>query len=94
MPDGNNGNGNDRVPPVAPPPPAPAPGAGRPRRLLGIREVMHITGLGKATIYRMLKKQAQTGEELFPRQRTSSPGRVGWLDSEIQAWIAERPAPE
>jgi prophage regulatory protein len=31
-------------------------------------------------------------QSLFPRRMKLSPGRVGWLKSEIETWIADRAA--
>jgi len=46
------------------------------------------SGIGVSTIYRLVA----AGQ--FPRQRQLSPGRVGWLESEVAAWIASRPKTE
>lgn len=50
------------------------------QRLIRIKEVLHAIGLGRTTLYALVK----TGE--FP-----APRRVGklslWVDSEVQAWI-------
>jgi len=43
-------------------------------------------GLSRTTIWR-LQRRGQ-----FPRQVRLSPNRVGWLESEINAWIAARAA--
>lgn len=47
-------------------------------------EVVALVGLGFTTIWRLEKR----GE--FPARRKLSIGRVGWLHSEVQAWINER----
>jgi len=54
-------------------------------RFLSKPEVLDITGLSHVTQWRMEKR----GE--FPLRRQISPGRVGWLESEILAWIESRP---
>ena len=48
------------------------------------REVQKRTSLSNSTIWRLESR----GE--FPRRRKISPGAVAWLQSEIEAWIAER----
>jgi len=48
---------------------------------LSLREVIKLTSLSKATIYRLMKNS------LFPKQTKLSPRRVGWLESKIQQWI-------
>ncbi len=55
--------------------------------------VCEVTGLSKATIYRLLAR----GE--FPARVKLSPRCVGWRVAEVDAWLAareaasERPAP-
>ena len=60
------------------------------RRILCKDEVVALTGLSSATIYRMVAR----GE--FPRPVQLSPGRTGWRTDEIEEWLASRPytAPE
>lgn len=50
-------------------------------RILRLPEVMQITGLSKATIYRKLKAKQ------FPVQVRPSDSAVGWRDNDIQAWV-------
>lgn len=57
-------------------------------RLLKIREVVTVTSLSRATIYRTIRR----GE--FPDRIKLSPRRVGWPEAEIAAWIqAQRQCP-
>ena len=55
-------------------------------RLLKRQEVVEITGLSLATIYRQMPK----GQ--FPRQVVVSPRGVRWRASEVYAWMKSRPA--
>ena len=55
-------------------------------RFLREREVRQITGLSRSSRWRL----EQLG--LFPRRRAISPGAVAWLESEIEDWVAQRPA--
>ena len=53
-------------------------------RILRLSEVKNRTGLSRSTIYLSI------GNGTFP-QRINLGGRcVGWLESEIDAWIAQR----
>jgi prophage regulatory protein len=52
-------------------------------RYLRSKEVMRITGLSRTTIWR--KERAGT----FPARRRISQNAVGWLESEIMAWVAQ-----
>jgi prophage regulatory protein len=53
-------------------------------RLIRLREVRRRVGLGASTVYRYLA----AGK--FPRPIEIGGGRVAWLESEIDAWIASR----
>ncbi len=53
-------------------------------KFLRIDEVVSLTGLPRATIYEM----AVNGK--FPKQVRLSPRAVGWIESEISEWQAER----
>jgi prophage regulatory protein len=53
-------------------------------RFLRRPEVERVTGLGRSTIYDKMEK----GE--FPKPVPLSGGAVGWLESEIADWQAER----
>ena len=55
------------------------------RKVLTIKEVITVTGLGRSTIYRMIPE----GE--FPKQIKLSRGRVAWRTADIEQWIDERP---
>jgi predicted DNA-binding transcriptional regulator AlpA len=54
-------------------------------RFLLESEVRRITAISPVSRWRM----EQRGE--FPRRRKISPGRVGWLESEVTAWMETRP---
>ncbi|MBB5406448.1 prophage regulatory protein [Paraburkholderia sp. RAU6.4a] len=58
--------------------------AGARVRLIRLREVRTRVGLGASTVYRYLA----VGK--FPRPVEIGGGRVAWLESEIDAWIANR----
>ena len=52
-------------------------------RYLRIEDVSHITGLGKTTIYRLMK------EGTFPESVRLLPKAVRWKSDEIQEWIKQ-----
>lgn len=54
-------------------------------RLLRCSEVQHRTGLGKTTIYRLMR------DGLFPLPLKISPKAVRWPESEIEDWKARLP---
>ena len=51
-----------------------------------LKLVLEQTSLSRSTIYR------EIASGRFPKQHKLSPGRVGWLRSEIAAWMAARAA--
>lgn len=53
-------------------------------RSLRLPEVKQLTGLAKATLYEQIAKGK------FPRPMRLSPGAVGWVESEVQAWLKRR----
>ncbi|MEK6787348.1 MAG: AlpA family transcriptional regulator [Pseudomonadota bacterium] len=54
-------------------------------RILRLKEVMYITGLGRSSIYQFIN------DGVFPRSINLGGGRaVGWLASEVDEWIAAR----
>ena len=53
-------------------------------RFLKIDDVMVRLGVSRSTIWRL----TQSGD--FPRPVAISPGRKGWLKSQVDAWIANR----
>lgn len=48
------------------------------------KECKSKTGLSRTTRWALEKKG------LFPKRRQVSPGRVGWLESELDQWIESR----
>lgn len=50
-------------------------------RILRLKEVIHLTGLSKSTIYARM----QTGD--FPKAIPLGGGIVGWSDEAINGWI-------
>lgn len=56
-------------------------------RILRKKEVLHLTGLSSATLYRLIAK----GEFKAGKKLTGDGGRaVGWGMNEVQAWIHSR----
>jgi prophage regulatory protein len=53
-------------------------------RVIRLKEVMIRTGLSRSTIYLHIK------EDVFPKPINLGARSVGWLESEIDAWIDEK----
>jgi prophage regulatory protein len=60
--------------------------ARRPIRLLRLPQVMDLIGLRRAAIY------AMQAEGRFPRRVRLDVRAVGWIEDEVQAWLAKRVA--
>lgn len=57
-----------------------------PDRLLSEKEVrQRAGGIGRSTLWRWERAGS------FPRRRQVGPGRVGWRESEVDAWIRALP---
>jgi prophage regulatory protein len=54
------------------------------KQVLRLQAVEQATGLSAPTIYRAIRR----GD--FPRQVRLSPGCVGWIDADVQAWVESR----
>jgi prophage regulatory protein len=52
--------------------------------ILRRKQVEARTGLSRSSIYRLMD------EEKFPRPVTLGAHAVGWIESEIEAWLAEK----
>ncbi|WP_354624220.1 AlpA family transcriptional regulator [Psychromonas sp. MME2] len=55
-------------------------------RFIRLKEVMNITGLGRATVYKYI------ANEHFPKSVSLGDRAVAWIESEIHDWMLERVA--
>lgn len=56
----------------------------QPVRILRLPQVMEIVGVSRSTIYLWIQ------QENFPRPLKLSVRRVGWLESDVMAWIRSK----
>ena len=56
----------------------------KPQRILRLAQVREVTGLGRSCIYQL---QAQ---KEFPQRIKIGVRAVGWIESEVQQWVAKR----
>ena len=55
-------------------------------RFLSQKQVRECAGgVAKGTLYAMMRNEG------FPRPRRISPNRVGWLSTDVEAWLESRP---
>ena len=55
-------------------------------RFIRLKEVMHVTGLGRSSIYNYM------AEGCFPKTVSLGGRAVAWVESEIQDWIEQKVA--
>ena len=55
------------------------------QRYLRLTEVITLTGVSRATIYRWQRRG------IFPKSRKIGPQTVGFVESEVREWIKTRP---
>lgn len=55
-------------------------------RILRMKMVVEITGLARSTVYKYI------AEGIFPKPITLGGRSVGWVESEVFAWIQSRVA--
>lgn len=53
-------------------------------KLLSTRRVCEILDISRSTLWRMVRRGS------FPEPLNISPGRVGFVDAEVELWIRER----
>ncbi len=53
-------------------------------RLIRLKEVMSLTGLGRSSIYKFME------ESRFPKSVSLGDRAVAWIESEIEDWIVEK----
>ena len=59
-------------------------------RILRLKEVADKLGIGKSTIYDWLNKKSPRYDETFPKPIKLSSKSIGWLSTEIDAWLLAR----
>ena len=62
-----------------------------PVKILRIKDVMKKLGIARATIYDWLNTKSPRYDPTFPRQRRLGAKSVGWLESELDDWLNNRP---
>jgi len=63
-----------------------------PLSLIRLPEVLKRTGLSRSTIYDKLDAKSPRYDPTFPKRRNLGTSSVGWVESEIDAWLVSRPA--
>ena len=53
-------------------------------RFIRLKEVMHMTGLGRSSIYKFMD------EGRFPKTVSLGDRAVAWVESEVEQWIEDK----
>lgn len=61
-------------------------------RVLRIQQVAEKLSIGKSTIYDWLNEKSPRYDSTFPKPIKLSAKSIGWLSSEIEAWLLNRVA--
>lgn len=61
-----------------------------PLKILRCKQVVERLSLSRSTIYDKLSKVSQRFDPSFPRPVQLGPNAVGWIESEIEAWLQQR----
>lgn len=56
-------------------------------RVLRIKQLTHIVGLERSTIYDYLNPRSPRHDPTFPKQIKLGMSAVGWLEAEVNEWI-------
>lgn len=58
--------------------------------ILRLKQVMERTGLSRSTIYDRIQPSSPRHDPSFPRQISLGGDAVGWVDTELDAWLQRR----
>lgn len=61
-----------------------------PPTIIRLKQVQERTGLSRSTIYDKINPKSPRHDPLFPKQLNLGIGSVGWVESEITAWLELR----
>lgn len=59
-------------------------------KILRLKQLTERIGLGRSTIYDRMDAQSPRYDATFPKPIKLGPAAIGWIDSEITAWIVQR----
>lgn len=61
-------------------------------KIFRLKQVIELTGLSRSTIYDLLNPKSTRHDSTFPKSIKLTECSVGWVSSEIFAWIESRVA--
>lgn len=60
------------------------------QRILRLKRLKEKTGISGSTIYNKLNPRSKYYDETFPKPIRLGLGAVGWLEAEVDGWVASR----
>ena len=60
------------------------------QRILRLKRLKEKTGISGSTIYNKLNPRSKYYDETFPKPIRLGLGAVGWLEAEVDSWVASR----
>lgn len=57
------------------------------RKILRMKQLIELTALSRSTLYDMMDVKSKRYDPSFPRVIKLTEATVGWLESEVNAWI-------
>jgi len=61
-------------------------------RIIRLKPLIARIGLSRSTIYDRMNRLSPRYDPTFPRSVKLGPGAVGWIESQITAWLEQRMA--
>lgn len=59
-------------------------------RILRLKQLSKRIGLGRSTIYDRMDARSSRYDATFPKPIKLGAAAIGWIDSEVTAWIEQR----
>ncbi|WP_161945001.1 helix-turn-helix transcriptional regulator [Xanthomonas nasturtii] len=59
-------------------------------KLLSVEDVATKLAMGKSTIWAKIKLGSPRYDQYFPKPIRQGPGRVAWIEHEVDAWVDQR----
>lgn len=58
--------------------------------VLRLKRLKEKTGISRSTVYNKINPKSKYYDAAFPKPIRLGPGSIGWLEVEVNAWLASR----
>lgn len=58
--------------------------------ILRLKRLKEKTGISRSTVYNKINPKSKYYDDAFPKPIRLGPGSIGWLEAEVNAWLASR----